>query len=224
MGCEFFIGSIIDPDSYVFGAVTLAASIGTIATLIFTIYTVRKSSNEALQTSYKSDLDSIFSSLEKVLSNLYFHRAIHAQSFTFNGRNVLNYFYDSHLSCLRMFKEGSHNLSVIDQYLHTIIQSRAVIEDRISRLENDIIKKYYTKQFEIELHVTINVIKSIIDKALKECSEEVDNMIRSTDKDYEAMDVKLRLTYKLIDLIITSLNSGKEVDLDDLQKTKTPSP
>lgn len=216
--CSYtMMGSIFDPQSFWFGVFSVAASLGTIATLLFTICTVRKSSKQALQTSYKSDLDSIFSSLEKVLSNLYYHRPIHAQSFTFSGRSVLNYFYDRHLSCLRMFKEGSHNLDAIDQYLHTIIQSKPVIDDRISRLENEIIKKYYVKQFEIELHVTVNIIKSIIDKALKECHEEIDKAISKTDKDYEDIEAKLRLSHKLTDLISNSLDSDKEIDLDTLK-------
>lgn len=166
MSYEFLIGSIVDPDSYAFGAVTLIASIVTIAALKYTIKNVKESSEQFKLASQIRQLDAMFDLLESLIRRVQVGVYGSGSLTVIMGRDSIYYAVEGN-KINSLIDDKPITIKALKLYFNraTVYSSAAIL--MINKIKSDETRNMYKNRFNLELQFIRDYIRPIAEHGIR---------------------------------------------------------
>lgn len=157
--------NIINPSSLVYGAISLAASIGTIIALAYTVHSVNESKKQTRLLSKKYTFDSMFESLEVILEKVVFYRMTVAGAEVYFGKLA---FYRGMNSEFQTLFGKELNYGHIEEYVAQLTVNISVMYIMLSKLEDDRLMNAYEKKLRSEIRFCDDYVRKLLIMAKSE--------------------------------------------------------
>lgn len=194
--CDLII-DLINPSSRLFGAVSLFASLGTIAALWLTIQSVNESKKQAKLISNKGTLDSVFVSLDNVLEQIIYLRHISGSVDVYFGKKA---FYRSSLNNAASFifrKEKDYD--ILSEYLNQLIENISFISSILKEIEDSKIRSSYEKRLIAEIR--------FCDEYVRDSLKSIELYLKTNVEENAIKIDKVRALITQLDTVLINLKS-----------------
>lgn len=175
MSLYHFLLDVLNTNSKTYAFVSIAASIGTIIALVFTIFSVNESRKQSKINSAKNSLDVIFNNIDNSLNNLTFY-AWTSPSYSWPsssssgpeihfGKNVIyRILAHPHISGLT---SNQNNYIILSEYLNYLQITASSIRELTNDLGQENLKKFYFDKLDVEINFLTNILPEIVSLAIE---------------------------------------------------------
>lgn len=207
------VNSVIDPTTKFYGAISLAASIGTIAALVVTIKSVNESRNQSKLVSKRRAIDNIFSEFEHSLNRIIFEHKESSGLTIYKGVDAI--LYANSTSSLHLFKENA-NCELLEEYLDFLSVYSGTIMLILSSMDDGTSRRIYEGKLRSEFRFVREHISPLLTKLISMANSsqlsKLSEKLQSLSKN--AVDVA---SYEIVNGSIKTPDSDKWIDVNSMR-------
>lgn len=154
--------SIVNTNSPVYAGVSIAASIGTIIALGYTVHSVNESRKQNKKIAAKGAIDVIFKNIGESLEGLAFYQHGGPGGIeTYFGQTTI-YRLSAHPN-YTAFCYNKTNYKIVLKYLEYFISVQGLLERYFKEIENEQLKKFYLDKLSFEKFFITEILSPVID-------------------------------------------------------------
>lgn len=205
-----FLTEILNTNSTFFAFVSLLASFGTIAALIYTMNSINESRRESKKESAKKSLDLFFNNLDNSLNSLIFYAWTGPNGpETHFGKNAI------YRVIVHPFISGitahTHNYSALGDYLEYVHITSNSIKELTKELKNENLANFYYDRLNREIVFLTEALPIVINHAVKyeKIRHKDENICFLNGLLYRINDIKGIGLYSRKDTFVAKVDSNK---------------